>query len=555
MADLATKNSIPILTDNNFSSWKNTVYLYCQQKATHRFLLSDRLTSASEEQKEDWEDKKSAAVGVLTHYMGEDNRATTTPKNQTKVYQKFLGIKFKSNLSELLVQVDKGIANMRAVGITIRIPLPTEPTVNEYFLAEQIVNFLPKSFEITKDLLLSKRPLTLKVVRKHLGVKALDSSESTTSIKTESALKVAQPFCENGRHNPKTKHRPDQCYQLHPDQAPEGYKNKQKAFKKAHLATTSDNSPPGDDSDNRSVASHEGAYYCISTRKALSICRETQTIFLDSGCSDHMFPSKDIFFGYKPFTSSVSIADGQTLPIVGSGFVQLRNSDGSIHTLKALHVPQLSHALVSFGRLFLKNCDLVRESIDTFAVVSQPDNKRLFEGSVEGKVFTIKASVIISNGQSFPHQSLKSTQIDSALVHRRAGHPSAKALKLMFGIDYSTLSCDSCRLSKSHRLPFSGTLPPASRLLDFVYMDLSRKITPPTIGGGLYYFKITDAFSSFKHVYILSAKSQAFEKFKVYLSEVKNFHNLSIRNVVTDGGGEFCSHEFEDFYREQGCQP
>ncbi|KAI9611808.1 hypothetical protein KEM48_004370 [Puccinia striiformis f. sp. tritici PST-130] len=110
-----------------------------------------------------------------------------------------------------------------------------------------------------------------------------------------------------------------------------------------------------------------------------------------------MFPSKGTFFGYKPFTSSVSIADGQTLPIIGYGFVQLQNADGAIHTLKALHVPQLTHALISFGRLFLKNCDIVREGIDTFGVINQHNNERLFEGSVEGKVFTVKASIIVSN--------------------------------------------------------------------------------------------------------------------------------------------------------------
>ncbi|PLW40465.1 hypothetical protein PCANC_09340 [Puccinia coronata f. sp. avenae] len=114
------------------------------------------------------------------------------------------------------------------------------------------------------------------------------------------------------------------------------------------------------------------------------------------------------------------------------------------------------------------------------------------------------------------------------------------------------MTCESCRLSTSHQLPFSSKLPDAEHVLNFVYMDLSGKITPKLTGGGLYYFKITNAFSSFKCVFILSRKSQAIEKFKTYCNEVHNFHSQRIKNVVTDRGGEFCSAEFEQFYAEQG---
>jgi hypothetical protein len=84
-------------------------------------------------------------------------------------------------------------------------------------------------------------------------------------------------------------------------------------------------------------------------------------------------------------------------------------------------------------------------------------------------------------------------------------------------------------------------------------MDLSGKITPQSTGGGQYYFKITDAFSLFKHVFILSRKFQAFEKFKLYCNEVQNVHSSKIKNVVTNGGGEFCSAcKFEKFYAKHG---
>jgi hypothetical protein len=64
-------------------------------------------------------------------------------------------------------------------------------------------------------------------------------------------------------------------------------------------------------------------------------------------------------FQYKPMKLLVKVANGKTVPIVGSGYVQIKNSLGEIHTFKDVHVPSLSHPLISFVRLFLKNCSLV----------------------------------------------------------------------------------------------------------------------------------------------------------------------------------------------------
>jgi hypothetical protein len=265
-----------------------------------------------------------------------------------------------------------------------------------------------------------------------------------------------------------------------------------------------------------------------------------------------MFPDQSCFSSYKLIKSLVKIADGQTVPIIGSGYVHIRNNDGGVHAFKAVHVPSLSHPLISFGRLYLKNCVLVRLSNDEFAIKDPTSTFTIFDGKVRGKVFTIHGTVLKSQGQSLSSVLFKASQADAAELHRQAGHPSGEALKLMFGVDYNTMTCKSCRLSKSQRLPFSSTLPDTKSVLNFVYMDLSSKITPQSTGGGKYYFKITDSFSSFKHVFILLRKSQALEKFKSYCNEVQNVHSSKIKNVVTDGGGEFCSAEFEKLYAKQG---
>lgn len=69
---------------------------------------------------------------------------------------------------------------------------------------------------------------------------------------------------------------------------------------------------------------------------------------------------------------------------------------------------------------------------------------------------------------------------------------------------HSKLDCEACLLSKSHQLPFLSSLPNATRPLEYVFMDLSGRINPPFFCGKEYYLKITDFFTRYRHVYLLS---------------------------------------------------
>ncbi|KAI7945705.1 hypothetical protein MJO29_012093 [Puccinia striiformis f. sp. tritici] len=230
------------------------------------------------------------------------------------------------------------------------------------------------------------------------------------------------------------------------------------------------------------------------------------------------------------------------------------NTDGASYRFKALHIPSLSQPLLSFCCLFLKNCDLIRSGKDTLNLIDSTNDINLFSVKVVGQVLVANASALVQKGQlsGLVSHSLKVQSIDSGLLHRRASHPNGVALRKLFKIHSTTLTCEACRLSKSTWLPFLGKLPVSTHPLQYLYMDLSGKITPATIGGASYYFKITDAFSSFKHVYIFKSKSDAFSQFKVFYQLVTNLHSRNVINVVINGGGEFCSNEFEAWFKEKG---
>ncbi|KAA1065979.1 hypothetical protein PGT21_017270 [Puccinia graminis f. sp. tritici] len=117
MSDNHGSSALPILTNTNFSKWKELVYAYGLQKGFNKFLTSDRLATATDAQKDAWEEKRMIAAGVLNSQMGPDHRArfitkdnreephlvwkllcdhfeAQTTQNQAKNYIKFLDVAY-----------------------------------------------------------------------------------------------------------------------------------------------------------------------------------------------------------------------------------------------------------------------------------------------------------------------------------------------------------------------------------------------------------------------------------------------------------------------------
>jgi histone deacetylase 1/2 len=559
---MSDNKSIPVLTDNNFTGWKIKIKGFCMQHGYYKYL-SDVTQPTDGAALLVYNDKREKLAGILHQAMGQinyqrfitddnimapdeiwsaltDYYESTSAQNQMSVYRDFISFKYRDNVATFLDDLDAKLNHMAAVGL--RIGNPKEADLKEELAVETILQKLPPELSPLIDVLhQSKTPLTISIVKAALDNKRRQApSSTTTSIKQETAYKAGAtwPVCKPGWHNPETKHSEEDCRQL----KKKGKKPQPAA--KAAVETTSDAA------STRSLSTASGM---VAIRRALAANQdgEGEACFLDSGASHHMFNDRSTFHDYRAKKTLISLADGNFLDSIGEGFVFIRANDGSSIKLKALHVPKLAGTLISLGRLYERECDIQRTGKSTFDVVK--NGLSILSGKVVGGI--CGANIFIAEpGQSKSTSAHLASAIDIERLHRAAGHPNIEALRKMFPhiSSRTQLSCEACALSKSHRLSFPSSLPKATRPLEYVFMDLSGRINPPTFGKKEYYFKITDFYTRYRHVYLLSKKSETFSFFVQYYNEVTNHHSANIKTVIFDGGGEFNSNEFLNFLKEKG---
>ncbi|KAJ9535999.1 hypothetical protein OSB04_un000841 [Centaurea solstitialis] len=165
-----------------------------------------------------------------------------------------------------------------------------------------------------------------------------------------------------------------------------------------------------------------------------------------------------------------------------------------------------------------------------------------------------------SNNEIY-HISKRSKDIEDQtyLWHCRLGHINKKRVELLqkgglLGtFDFKPFSnCESCLSGKMTKHPFNKDNERANDLLEIIHTDVCGPFSHEARGGYRYFITFTDDFSRYGYVYLIRYKSEAFEKFKEFQSEVQNQLDRKIKFLRSDRGGEYLSLEFDSHLRECG---
>ena len=84
----------------------------------------------------------------------------------------------------------------------------------------------------------------------------------------------------------------------------------------------------------------------------------------------------------------------------------------------------------------------------------------------------------------------------------------------------------------------------ASELLRVIHTDVCGPMSVSTRNGYRYFVTFTDDLSRYGYIYLMKHKSETFEKFKEFQSEVENQLNKKIKHLRSDRGGVYLSFEF-----------
>ncbi|KAL0355446.1 UNVERIFIED_CONTAM: Retrovirus-related Pol polyprotein from transposon TNT 1-94 [Sesamum radiatum] len=217
---------------------------------------------------------------------------------------------------------------------------------------------------------------------------------------------------------------------------------------------------------------------------AVNLSANMDEWLVDSGCTFHMTPFKEILTNYKSGKfGSVSMANEKLCEVHGYGDVCLIFENGFKITLKNVrYVPDLCHNLMSCAALEEEGLEgrwgkgIMKIMKGSLTVFKAEKKENLYFCHV--KYDLLAASV--------KHAKT------SDLWHKRLGHISAKGLDLlhkqgMLNEKCDDMSfCDDCILGKHHKVQFpSSSQKPSSSscILDYVHADVWGPANVPTHGG------------------------------------------------------------------------
>ena len=137
------------------------------------------------------------------------------------------------------------------------------------------------------------------------------------------------------------------------------------------------------------------------------------------------------------------------------------------------------------------------------------------------------------------------------LWHCRLGHIGVKRMKklhvdgILESLDYESFdTCEPCLMGKMTKTRFAGTTERVTDLLEIIHTNVCSPMSVEARGRYRYFLTFTDDLSRYEYIYLMKQRSETFEKFKEFQSEVENHRNKKIKFLRSDCEGEYLGYEF-----------
>src|SRR5713226_6887211 len=301
----------------------------------------------------------------------------------------------------------------------------------------------------------------------------------------------------------------------------------------------------------------------LTDSAALTTDSKPNVELYDSGASRHMSPSCHRFTNLRSIPPRpITAANGKPFYAIGVGDLKIAVPNGasttSITLKDALYAPDMGLMVISISR------------------IAGAGYSVRFEGNrckIQNKKSAIMGSIAASpNGLYKVKHPLMAVaaveQINILMLHRRLGHIAADTIRslvrtnavtrlhLIDPSSHSQITCDSCDYAKATRKTIckESTLPLAEAFGDEVHSDVWGPSPVSSLGGRKYYITFTDDHTCFTRLDLLHTKDEALNAYKAFAAWVHTQHGVHIKQLHSDCGSEYTSHEFTSFLQLQGTE-
>ncbi|KNZ50444.1 hypothetical protein VP01_4422g1 [Puccinia sorghi] len=483
--------TIPQLTEENYPIWKDKMEALLEMRGLLKTLNSPARALFMDD---------NAELKLPQRLCGTQSRNDSHPP--------------KDNIKQFVTETKVAIKKLVDVGIDLL----------QDVLAYLILFKFPATLHsLKRQVLHSDKDLTVHFVCNHLTQYNNEAKAETKedSAKTDAGLysnkdkwkKNSNPGksktlarCTHNYHNPKQdkNHEADSCWHLHPDKAPDFWKEEQAKWKASN------------------------------------------------GASAHIFNDEQFFSQITKGDFKV-IKNGKenaTLPIKGKGSVRLKWGNRAIQLEDCLYVRDIVINLVSAGAIDRKGCQIHSESGNFYV---KKNGTLALKGKVTGNLFTVDNPTNIGPTNKEAHYSPNGDLIKE--IHESYGHASIQRLSHVLHSHISNqeklnFQCKSCVMSKITKKPFKLTSQEVEKSWERIHLDLIGPIKPQSLGQHKYILSVTDNATGYLAGFPLVHKSNTTDVLIRLLENENKRIGYFPSQICSDGGGEFIGTRLVQFLEQ-----
>ena len=150
----------------------------------------------------------------------------------------------------------------------------------------------------------------------------------------------------------------------------------------------------------------------------LAPTHDSNTWLLDSGASYHVTNDLANLSLHTPYdgTEKLIVGDGKSISIAHTGFTKLNVASKSLSLQNVLHVPSISHNIISISQFCKDNNGVVQFSCTYFCVKDILSGKILLRGPIKQGIYEVLSSS--------PVAYTTHAHLPFHVLHHRFGHPS-----------------------------------------------------------------------------------------------------------------------------------